>query len=59
MTRYKDKVKIYNKPDKNHTRDFWLEEIRHKHYTYIQVDKKKIIPRKSKHKKRLQDNLFY
>lgn len=41
---------IYNKPEKCHTRDFWLEEIRHKHYTYISKNKKKIIERKRKYK---------
>lgn len=60
MKKYKDGVRVYNKPDKNHTRDFWLEEIRHKHYTYIQKDRKKEIPRRNKHKVNLNNGVnFY
>ena len=47
--KYKDGVRIYKKKDKDHTRDFWLVEVRHSHMTYIQKNKKKVIPRKRKY----------
>ena len=45
----KNGVIQFNKPDKDHTRDFWLVEYRHSHMTYVSKNKKKIIPRKRKY----------
>lgn len=47
--RKKNGVRVYNKPAKDHTRDFWLVEYRHSHIHYISKNKKKIIPRKRKY----------
>ena len=48
--RYKNKVRVYKKKNKSHVRDFWIEEIRHTHMSYISENKKKRIPRKAKYK---------
>lgn len=50
-TKKKNGIRIYNKPDKDHVRDFWLVEYRHSHMTYVAKNKKKIIERKQKYKK--------
>ena len=48
--RKKHGVRIFNKSEKDHTRDFWLVEYRHSHMVYVAKNKKKIIERKRKYK---------